>query len=55
MIRSDLLSCLKRDRLIDVLVFNPPYVVTSSEEITEGEVIARAYAGGARGREVMDR
>lgn len=55
MIQSDLLCGFRRDHQIDVLIFNPPYVVTSSEEVNEGEVIARAYAGGHRGREVMDR
>ncbi|KAI5704496.1 hypothetical protein M8J76_009333 [Diaphorina citri] len=54
-IQSDLLSGLRREQKIDVLVFNPPYVVTPSEEVTEGEVIVRAYAGGHKGREVMDR
>jgi release factor glutamine methyltransferase len=52
----DLLSAL-RPGLIDVLVFNPPYVPTSSEELseaTESRDISAAWAGGLRGREVLD-
>ena len=50
----DLVSAL-RPGMVDVLVFNPPYVPTSSEELTEAEGsrdISAAWAGGVRGREV---
>ena len=46
-----------RDRLrqaIDVLLFNPPYVVTEDNELGSNSIEA-AWAGGADGRVVMDR
>lgn len=53
-IRTDLVSGIEKKNQIDVLIFNPPYVVTYNEEIDK-DFIASTYAGGDCGRVVMDR
>lgn len=53
---TDLASALqpRLHGLVDLLVFNPPYVPTPDGEAAAGG-IAAAWAGGARGRAVLDR
>ncbi|KAK9744771.1 Methyltransferase small domain [Popillia japonica] len=46
------LTCFK-ENVFDIIVFNPPYVVTDSEEVF-GNGVARAWAGGIDGCEVIN-
>ncbi|KZC08371.1 PREDICTED: hemK methyltransferase family member 2 [Dufourea novaeangliae] len=54
-VQMDLLSCICSNCIFDIVVFNPPYVVTSDEEISDGRLLYKSWAGGTNGRKVMDR
>ncbi|XP_077990682.1 methyltransferase HEMK2-like [Glandiceps talaboti] len=53
---TDLVEALqpRLNGLIDVLIFNPPYVVTPHEEVGS-QGIEASWAGGVDGRQVTDR
>ena len=56
----DLASCFEARMAgsVDVLIFNPPYVVTDTEELKRAvreRDIAAAWAGGIDGTEVLNR
>ncbi len=53
---TDLVSGLlpRLQNKVDLLIFNPPYVVTVSEEVGSHSIEA-SWAGGTDGREVTDR
>ena len=47
-------SCSGKQHCHGVQIFNPPYVPTPDEELSRTD-IARAWAGGNRGRVIIDR
>ncbi|CAL5228506.1 g11655 [Coccomyxa viridis] len=56
LVQGDLLSPFLPgfEHKVDLLIFNPPYVPTPDEELSRTD-IARAWAGGNRGRVIIDR
>ncbi|MCL2868129.1 MAG: class I SAM-dependent methyltransferase [Candidatus Bathyarchaeota archaeon] len=52
-LRSDLLSALNNSALFDLILFNAPYLPSEPHEIETW--LGRAWAGGANGRDVIDR
>lgn len=54
-ISMDLLTGVLPTGKIDLLLFNPPYVVTPSSEVGMSNGIEASWAGGVDGREVIDR
>lgn len=52
-INTDLLKTFKLNGTIDVIIFNPPYVETEDEE-TLIAGISQSWAGGTKGRKVLD-
>ncbi|XP_015187075.1 PREDICTED: hemK methyltransferase family member 2 [Polistes dominula] len=54
-VQMDLLNNIRYNEMFDIIIFNPPYVVTPTEETTSSELIYRTWAGGQNGREVMEK
>ncbi|KAM3960310.1 hemK methyltransferase 2 [Aphomia sociella] len=52
-VNMDLVSSFV-DNKFDVIIFNPPYVVTETQECGGADITA-SWAGGIKGREVTDR
>jgi release factor glutamine methyltransferase len=52
---ADLACSMYSTGSIDLLLFNPPYVPTPEEEVDDMGSIAAAWAGGYRGRKVLNR
>lgn len=52
-LNMDLLSCFK-EKLFDIILFNPPYVLTEINE-TFGNDLNRSWAGGSNGRDITDK
>ncbi|XP_039759121.1 methyltransferase N6AMT1 [Pararge aegeria] len=52
-VNMDLVTCFV-DQKFDVVIFNPPYVVTETNEC-RGCGIEASWAGGVKGREITDR
>ena len=53
-IRTDLVAGLRLCNRVDLLIFNPPYVVTEENEVG-GRGIEASWAGGSDGRSVINR
>lgn len=52
-LNMDLLSCFK-EKMFDLILFNPPYVLTETDELL-GNNLNCSWAGGSKGRVVIDR
>lgn len=54
-VRGDIINCIstRAEGFADVVLFNPPYVPTSSSEVQHAESsVTATWAGGIDGREV---
>ena len=54
-IQMDLVTNFLPLNLFDIILFNPPYVVTEPVEVFDERLISKTWAGGVEGRQVMER
>ncbi|XP_043483968.1 methyltransferase N6AMT1-like isoform X1 [Leptopilina heterotoma] len=54
-IQMDLATNFLPLKYFDLIVFNPPYVVTEALEVFDEKLISKTWAGGLEGRQVMKR
>ncbi|EZA58942.1 hypothetical protein DMN91_010443 [Ooceraea biroi] len=50
----NLLDCIRIRCTFDIVLFNPPYVVTGYEEMLDDRLLFKTWAGGKSGRQVME-
>ncbi|XP_012524668.2 methyltransferase N6AMT1 [Monomorium pharaonis] len=53
-LQMNLLDCLQVKCTFDIILFNPPYVVTEYEEVLDDRLLFKTWAGGKNGRQVME-
>ena len=57
LVLSNLFTSFQPSQLFDIVIFNPPYVATDSDELSNAQElkgIEAAWAGGKHGIEVLE-
>lgn len=53
-LQMNLLDYVRIKHTFDIILFNPPYVVTDYEEVLDDRLVFKTWAGGKDGRQVME-
>lgn len=53
-IQMNLLDCIRIKYTFDIILFNPPYVVTEYNEVIDDRLVFKTWAGGKNGKQVME-
>lgn len=53
-LQMNLLDCIQIKYTFDIILFNPPYVVTEYEEVLDDRLVFKTWAGGKNGRQIME-